>query len=200
MSRKLKTPAPRPIAQQRGFSLIEIMVTVIILATGLLGVAAMQVQTKRSNFEATQRSTASMLTHDIIERMRANPGELRNYLTVSDLGDGTLTTPSPACTSGATCTTTELAAYDLFVWEQAIDGVTSTRSGRNTGGLASPTGCITSTVALGTAGPYTVAIAWRGLTAISNPARNNCGATSAKYGDSNEYRRVLAITSYIDNG
>jgi hypothetical protein len=46
---------------------------------------------------------------------------------------------------------------------------------------------------------YTVAIAWRGRTPLSNPATNNCGATSGFYGDSNEYRRVLQFVAYIDN-
>ena len=50
----------------------------------------------------------------------------------------------------------------------------------------------------GGTGIYTVAIAWRGVTELTNPTANDCGEDSGLYGDNNEFRRVLVISSYID--
>ena len=41
-------------------------------------------------------------------------------------------------------------------------------------------------------------IAWRGVTELTDPAANDCGADSGLYGDNNEFRRVLVISSYVD--
>src|SRR5947207_2731132 len=65
--------------QARGFSMVDVLVALIVLSIGLLGVAGLQFMSKRSNFEAVQRTTASLLAQDIIERMRANYGALTTY-------------------------------------------------------------------------------------------------------------------------
>ena len=58
---------------QRGFTLIEILVTLVLVSVGLLGVAALQLTSLRSNQESYVRSQASVLSADILDRMRANP-------------------------------------------------------------------------------------------------------------------------------
>lgn len=55
-----------------GFSLIEVLVAVVILAIGLLGIAGLQATSIRNNNSAYLRSQATILAYDIIERMRAN--------------------------------------------------------------------------------------------------------------------------------
>jgi len=55
-----------------GFSLIEILIAVLVLAVGLLGLAGMQVVSLKFNHNAYLRSQATFLAHDAIERMRAN--------------------------------------------------------------------------------------------------------------------------------
>lgn len=57
---------------QRGFSMIEVLVTVLILAIGLLGLAGLQSTALRSNHSAYLRSQATVLAYDIADRMRAN--------------------------------------------------------------------------------------------------------------------------------
>ena len=180
---------------QRGVTLFEIMITVFVLSIGLLGIAALQGRSKNTNFEAVQRTTAGLLAQDVIERMRANPAGLASY-PVAALGGATITT-APVCTADAPCNTpADLAAYDLREWERAIDGVAEESSGGEaTGGLVSPTGCISGPG--GGAGTYTVAIAWRGLMALTNPTVNACGEDSGLYGANDEFRRVLAIDTYI---
>ena len=56
----------------RGFTLIEVMIALVILAVGLLGMASLMVRSQQSNEGAYSRSQASILAYDIIERMRAN--------------------------------------------------------------------------------------------------------------------------------
>lgn len=55
-----------------GFSLIEMLVTVLILSIGLLGLAGLQATGLRNNMSAYQRTQASVLATDILDRMRAN--------------------------------------------------------------------------------------------------------------------------------
>ncbi|MDN3639509.1 type IV pilus modification protein PilV [Simiduia curdlanivorans] len=64
---------------QKGATLIEILITVLILAVGLLGVAALQTQSLSFNRDAYHRSQASVLAYDIIDRMRLNRQNILQY-------------------------------------------------------------------------------------------------------------------------
>ena len=61
-------PAPWP----RGFTLIEILIAIVVMAIGLLAVAAMQIQGVRLNLDSYARSQAVMLANDYVERTAAN--------------------------------------------------------------------------------------------------------------------------------
>lgn len=179
---------------QRGFTLIEVLITLVVFAIGLLTVAGLQTLSKKANYDALQRTQASLLAHDIIERMRANPRQLAEYIDV-ELGGATLAEPTPNCTTAA-CNPTQLARRDLYDWERALDGAAELIGDNLTGGLVSPTACITGPFG-GIGGVYTIAIAWRGVTALTNPVVHDCGAASGLYGDDNEYRRILVINTFI---
>jgi type IV pilus assembly protein PilV len=187
---------------QTGMTLLEVMVAVFVLSIGLIGIAKLQVASKQNNFDAVQRITATTLAYEILERMRANPTHLAGYVNVNGtliLNGTTISTePSPTCVSGAKCNGDELAAHDIWEFQEALNGVTEKNGSTYTGGLDSFTACISGPTT-GEAGVYTVAIAWRGRTALSNPASNNCGATTGLYGSNNEYRRVAEYVTYIDN-
>lgn len=58
--------------QNAGFSMIEVLVAVLVLAIGLLGVAALQTHALKNNQSALQRSQASMLAYYMLDAMRAN--------------------------------------------------------------------------------------------------------------------------------
>lgn len=191
-------------ANARGFSLIEVLVTVFVTAIGLLTAAGLQITTKRLNYDAQQRAQATQIAQDILSRMRANGGQLAlgAYLTEDAAGTAA---PGVDCAS-STCTPPQMAAYDLYVWRQALLGEASTQQGENAGGLAYATGCVQA----GDGGLTTIAIAWRGISPIaqgdsSNPADpsgTTCGENNPAYtAEGNEgdvtYRRVMVITAFI---
>lgn len=64
-----KRPETHP---QAGFSLIEVLVTIIVVSFGMLGFAGLLNESIAANRQAYMRSQATLLAHDIIERMRVN--------------------------------------------------------------------------------------------------------------------------------
>ena len=58
--------------KQRGFTMLEVLVSMIVIALGLLGYAGLQAASLKNGNTAYLRSQATMLSHDIVERMRVN--------------------------------------------------------------------------------------------------------------------------------
>ena len=69
---------------QRGISLIEVLITVLVLAVGLLGLSALQLASLKNNQSAMQRSLAIVHSYSIIEAMRAEP-ELNFNISFTDI-------------------------------------------------------------------------------------------------------------------
>jgi len=186
-----------------GFTMVEVLVSMVIFSVGLIGIAKMQVVAKQSNYDAVQRVAATSIAEDLLSRMRSNHEVLSDY--VSNTGSTTIgsnsisTEPTPTCSSGSTCTANQLVSHDLWEIEQLLDGATELDTSSNkTGGINLPTLCITGDAA-GGSGVYTVTVAWRGKAALSNLNTNTCGASSGQYGNNNEYRRLLVMQAYITN-
>ena len=183
--------------RQHGFTLVEVMVALLLLAIGIASVGELQLTSKRANGEAFQHATAVFLAQELIERMRANPQELSYY---TDSGAGRTITGTALAQVGCStaCTTAQMAAFDLYEWQQSLSGNTATKSGAAAGALTSPVACITGPA--GGAGNYAVAIAWRGRQKLSNPTRSTCGSSSGNYDEGTELnvkRRVVVIDTYI---
>jgi type IV pilus assembly protein PilV len=185
--------------QQSGFGLVEVLVTILVLAVGLLSAASLQLLSKRSNYDAAQRTTAAHLAQGLLERMRSNSAALISYIPAEDLGDDTLgDAPAVDCTDpGINCSPDELAAYDLWQWEELLDGELENANGSAAGGLSNPTACVTGP-GFGGTGTYSIAIAWRGMTEIDDPELDDCGAGEGKYGNGDRYRRVLVIRTFLN--
>lgn len=185
-------------SRRAGFTIVEVLISMVIVSLALLSSIAMQTLSKRSNFDAAQRTTAAHLAGSLLERMRNNPDALLTYITAGDLGDGSLgLLPPTDCTlAAADCTADQLAGYDLWEWEQLIDGRFEMDAGRAVGGLLNPTACIRGP-GFGGNGVYVVAIAWRGMANIGNPVLDNCGVGLRDYGDNNANRRLLFVQTFI---
>jgi len=190
-------------AGDSGFTLVEVLVAVFVLAVGMLGVANLQVTSKRTNFESVQRSNATFFAQELLERIRANTTELSVY---TDGGLGRTIVPGTDsglddtdCVSAA-CDATDVAMYDLYEFSEALRGIAEAAGANVTGGLVSPTVCVTGPEE--SPGYVTVAIAWRGMTKLSSPITTDCGAGSGLYDDSDGnadvHRRVLLVETFID--
>ena len=128
-------PRPAPAHLQRGLTLIEVLVTLVLISVGLLGVAALQLTSLRSNQDAYVRSQASALAADILDRMRANQLKASEYVTGYD-GTGTGT-----------------AQTDLIAWQAAIDAALPGAVGIKGGSIAVTGNVVTGQVA-------TISIRW----------------------------------------
>jgi type IV pilus assembly protein PilV len=93
-----------------GFTLIEVLVTMVILSAGLLGIAALHTATLRNNLDSVLRSQASALAADIADRMRANRNAALGGSYNLALGDAT-----PVVTGSPT-----LAQRDLNAWRTLL--------------------------------------------------------------------------------
>jgi len=114
----------KPISEQRGLGLIEIMITLIILAIGFLAAANMQIRGMRGNLDSMQRAQALLSMNDMMDRMRNNPQGVQNG-HYNGRSTGTLTQPTCASTG---CSNQQLADMDFFEWSanfEALRGETN---------------------------------------------------------------------------
>lgn len=183
---------------QRGFSLLEMLIALLVFSIGMLAIAGLQSVSKQANFESLQRTTASQVANGLLEDIRTNGDAVDIYRTAPPLGGNSRGgEPAPNCRAGVECNPAEKAAYDLWFWEQVLDGNFETSGGLAAGGLVQPTMCINGPGA-GGPGVYVVTIAWRGTASITNGVANPCGAASGNYGANLEFRRIIQIPTYID--
>lgn len=110
---------------QSGVSLIEVLITIVVLGVGLLWMAGMQTSAARQNYLAYQFSQAANLARALSERMFANPAgvDAGSYAIAQG---ATVSAPDVDCSTDA-CTPIELAAWDLADWYTSLsDGAGST--------------------------------------------------------------------------
>jgi type IV pilus assembly protein PilV len=100
--------------RQTGFTLIEVMVTVIVLAIGLLGLAGLQATSLRFNSSAYLRSQATNLAYDMADRMRVN----RQAALDGEYDPENFEDPPPDCAVVVPAGT--LAQQDIQAWRNAL--------------------------------------------------------------------------------
>jgi len=178
-----------PVCGSRGSSLIEVLVTLIILAIGLLGVAGLQAKMGAAEVESYQREQALLALADMMDRLKANSAQAASYVTPTPLGTGD---GQPADCSGQPVGVN----LDECQWSHLLQGYSEQTATGHVGAMQSARGCITQTQALNqtpgfcAAGIYQVTIVWQGTTATSAPT-NVCA--QGQYGN-DAYRRAVAGT------
>ncbi len=101
----------RSLRKQAGLNLVEILIAALVLSVGLLGLAGLQVASLKSTQNASYKQHATLMIHDLLERMQSNREALRagDYVQATSCA----TAPSASCSATA-CSRSELATYDLY--------------------------------------------------------------------------------------
>jgi len=202
--------------RQAGFNMLEILFSLLVVTTGLLGLAGTQVVAQRAEQESYQRAQAMVLMTDIVDRINTNrkAAICYNITTNTTNGTGYLGTAgsgkynvgSYSCPSLATNpNAVNRAQLDLQFIDQMMLG-----AGECVGG-----GSCTTTNAVGAmlgartcigfdtaSQSYTVAVAWQGTTPTFSPASWPIGPDIAKncalnlYGNDSQ-RRVVWTTIMV---
>lgn len=100
----------------QGFTLIEVLISLLIFGVGVIGVTALTTQSQKITHQAYQSMLATWQLHDMMELIRANASEARgsdSYIRVYDAAIPT----TPSCLSSSDgCSPTLMAQYDLNQW------------------------------------------------------------------------------------
>jgi type IV pilus assembly protein PilV len=156
-------------ARIRGASMIEILVTLVIIAFGLLGMVGLQARLQVSEVESYQRSQALVLASDIANRIAVNRNNAAAYVT------GTSNPLGTAATCAATSGSSTMAQIDLSEWCNALQGAAELTAGNTRiGVLIGGRGCVTQVGA-----DFMVTVTWQGLAPLgAPPASVGCGANA----------------------
>lgn len=99
---------------QKGVGLIEVLISLLVISTGVLGLTALQLNSFSSNRTAYFRTQATVLAYDIIDRQRSNESIARagGYVVSTGVASGSVCTDS--------CSPDDIANTDLFQWKTEI--------------------------------------------------------------------------------
>ncbi|WPB55071.1 type IV pilus modification protein PilV [Xylophilus sp. GOD-11R] len=137
--------------RQRGMTLIEVLIAMLVMSVGMLGIAGLQAVVGKYQTGSRVRAKMGPLLQDIADRVRLNPTQAGdNVITgIASTSAYTLTSnwstqsasdptaPTRDCETGSvTCSPSERAAYDLAIWRQRVRAAMPTGSALLTGNRA----------------------------------------------------------------
>ena len=170
--------------KMRGTSMIEVLISIVVVSFGLLGLAALQGRATTAELEAYQRGQALMLLHDMVNRIENNPSNANDYLT----------TQAPLGTDKAEedCSILNSRAdIDKCEWSNLLLGTSAKIGTQSLGSLINARGCVEAT---GVTHEYRVSIVWQGMGNTTAPLNTDCGESLY---DSAASRRALTSTVLI---
>lgn len=182
------------MTQSRGFSMLEVLVTLIIIMLGILGLAGMQMLAINSTQIAKTRSLAAILASSLTAEMQANVGYWGSSAADTDVkGDGsidftktslpgnsTLNAFSDNCQS-TSCTAAKMAAYDMKKWGVSLATLLPSGTGNVSCNGAVPVVC-------------TIAVQWKEKNvALHNPKGDEAGALASGTSQSQSYKTLVTL-------
>jgi type IV pilus assembly protein PilV len=175
-------------ARQQGATLIEILVTILIVAFGALGLIGMNMKVSVAQADSYQRAQAILLVQDMANRIATNRANAASYASSATLGTG------DAWTSCAGQTGVNL---DKCEWSMALKGAgerldkdTACTGTNCIGAMVNALGCISQ---ISTAPPiYQVQVSWQGSIDQAAPSLT-CGSGNVIY-PRETLRRTIAAT------
>ncbi len=160
-----------------GFTLVEVLVTIVVVSIGLLGLAGLQINGLRANMSSETRSKATLLASDIVERMRANlTGVDANAYSNIIVNAANCAAPAAilcgntSAGDAVNCTAPQMAAFDVWVWGCGTAAADVKKSGVTNllpNGTASVT-CNNDPCSPGS--PHTVTVSWSELSPTDGEA------------------------------
>lgn len=184
--------------QQCGFALLEVLVTIIILAFGLLGLAGLQSRALSAELESYQRAQALILTQDMADKMQTNRKAASGYAFTTSGAQYVGTSASYDCTA----ITDSRAQSDCTDWGNLLLGAAETIGTSKVGAMIGARGCVsydssTELTGLPGSGVYTVTVAWQGMGSLTAPpAAVTCAASTYKNSSGtadDTYRRAVTV-------
>lgn len=151
---------------QKGISLIEVLIAMVILAIGLLGLVGLQGRLHVTQVESYQRAQALILLQDMANRINLNRDQAGSYVTANPIGAG--------MSGGCPAANTTRVERDVREWCQYLVGASETLGGASVGAMVGGRGC----VELIDTDEYLITVAWQGMTPVAAPPDSvTCGAT-----------------------
>ncbi len=175
----------RPLMKtnQSGITLIEVMVSMVIFAVGILGITALQLRAFQENVDQHQRDTAIWKAQAIIERISINKSLAAIDQYVIDLSNANfcaVAAPNPICAESSdganeiaatVCTDVQMATYDVWdilcennINDDNIEGTVNILSG-----FTSNLSCNNGPAPCPLGANLSLTITWLSKTAIADP-------------------------------
>lgn len=197
------------IKKQLGFSMLEVLISMLVIMIGVLGIAGMQMLAVNNSENARYEGQAAILVSSLAAEMQANPGYWASTTlptptaSISVTGTTIGTVPAYASTCLATtCSPVQMAYYDLYNFGAAITGVANA-DGQTYNGTALPASSGTvlcnlpvATVGAvpGTPGICTITLTWYETnTALSNATTTETGQLATGKPTAHTYQTLVSI-------
>jgi type IV pilus assembly protein PilV len=188
-------PAPgrrqrTPRGPQRGVTLIEVLVSLVVFAFGMLALGKLQVRSALAEAEAMQRAQAMALVHDLVDRINLMRVNAAAYVSADEISGSGQWEDCAAQAAGA--------PRDLCEWTNLLRGVAVTDNGASVGSVIGARACVRQLTDAGGVPvdrSYVITVAWQGLVPTSAPI-NTCGQNAF---DDEAKRRVYSFTLQIAN-
>jgi type IV pilus assembly protein PilV len=177
---------------ESGFSLIEVLISLLIVVVGLLGLAGIQARAQIAELESYQRAQALVLLYDMMDRINNSRTTAPCYVITTNT-----TTGAPYFGTGATATAAcslsnpadqAMAVASMNAWNNLLQGASERKgaAATNVGAMIGARGCVSYDVGteyinattganVAGTGEYTVAVSWQGMADTFAPTKA-CGA------------------------